>query len=60
MLQSDRIRAIGGRVPRFGVTFEPRQVLPWVWQEVKGEGMSANEAVYTGVIESTVGPDGRQ
>jgi hypothetical protein len=45
---------------RFGVTFEHRQVLPWAWQVVKGEGMSVNEAVYTGVIESTVGPDGRR
>jgi hypothetical protein len=35
-------------------------VLPWAWQEVKGEGMSINEAVYAGVIESTVGPDGRR
>jgi hypothetical protein len=45
---------------RFGVTFEHRQVLPWAWQVVKGEGMSVNEAVYTGVIESTVGLDGRR
>jgi hypothetical protein len=36
-----------------GVIFEHRQVLPWA---VKGEGMSVNEAVYTG----TVGPDGRR
>jgi hypothetical protein len=35
------------------VTFENHQVLPWA---VKGEGMSVNEAVYTG----TVGPDGRR
>jgi hypothetical protein len=28
---------------QFGVTFEPRQVLLWAWQEVKGEGMSVNE-----------------
>jgi hypothetical protein len=38
---------------RHGVTFEHRQELPWA---VKGEGMSVNEAVYTG----TVWPDGRQ
>jgi hypothetical protein len=44
----------------FGMTFEPRQVLPWAWQQVKSEGMSFNEAVYTGVIERTVGPDGRR
>jgi hypothetical protein len=43
---------------RFGVTFEPWQLLPWAWQEVKGEGMSVYEAVYTGVIESTVGRTG--
>jgi hypothetical protein len=49
---SDRTRAISGC---FGETFEPRQVLPWAWQEVKGKGMSVNEAVYTGVIESIVG-----
>jgi hypothetical protein len=47
----NRTPAMGGRV---GVTFKPCQVLPWAWQ-VKGEGMSVNEAVYTGVIESTVG-----
>jgi hypothetical protein len=38
---------------RHSVIFEHRQVLPWA---VKGEGMSVNEAVYTG----TVGPDGRR
>jgi hypothetical protein len=38
---------------RHGVTFEHHQVFPWA---VKGEGMSVNEAVYTG----TVGPDGRR
>jgi hypothetical protein len=41
----------GWACPRFGVTFEPRQVLPWAWLEVKGE---VNEAVYI------VGPDGRR
>jgi hypothetical protein len=47
---------------RFGVTLENRQVNPWAWQEVKGESMSINDAVYAGVIESTytVEPDGRQ
>jgi hypothetical protein len=29
-------------------------MLPWARQEVKCEGTSVNEAVYTGVIESTV------
>ena len=28
------------------------------WQEVKGEAMSVNEALYAGVIEGTVRPDG--
>jgi hypothetical protein len=36
-----------------GVTFEHRQVLPWA---VKGEGISVNEAVYTGAV----GLDGRR
>ena len=45
--------------PRFGVTFEPRQVLRWAWQEVKGESMSVNSAVYTGVIKYCRA-DGRQ
>jgi hypothetical protein len=35
-------------------------MLPWAWKEVKGEGMSINDAVYTGVVESTIGPDGRR
>jgi hypothetical protein len=35
------------------VTFEHRQLLPWV---VKGKGMSVKEAVYTG----TVGTDGKR
>jgi hypothetical protein len=35
---------------RHGVTFEHSKVLPWV---LKGECKSVNEAVYTGVIEST-------
>jgi hypothetical protein len=38
---------------RHGVPIEHHQVLLWA---VKGEGMSVNEAVYTG----TVGPDGRR
>jgi hypothetical protein len=42
------------------VTFEHTQVLPWSWQVVKGEGMSVNEAEHTGVIESTLGLDGRR
>ena len=42
------------------VTFDPSQVLPWAWQEVKGEAMAVNEADYTGVIVWTVGQEGRQ
>jgi hypothetical protein len=33
-------------------------MIPWAWLEVKREGMSINDAVYTGVIESTVRLDG--
>jgi hypothetical protein len=33
---------------------ENREVIPWAWQEVKGDGMSINDA---GV---TVGPAGRE
>ena len=40
--------------PRCGVTFEPRQVALEAWQEVKGEAMSVNEALYAGVIEETI------
>ena len=50
--------AIGGRVPDAVVTFEPRQEALGAWQEVKGEAMSVNEALYTGVIEGTVWLDG--
>ena len=32
--------------PLSGVTFEPGQVLPGAWQEVKGEAASVNEADY--------------
>ena len=28
------------------MTFDPTHVLPWVWQEVKGEAVSVNEADY--------------
>ena len=40
------------------MTFEPREEALGAWQEVKGEAMSVNEAVYAGVIEGTVWPDG--
>ena len=42
------------------MTFDLSQVLPWAWQEVKGEAMAVNEADYTGVIVWTVGQEGRQ
>ena len=47
-------RGDGWACPRCGVTFEPRQVALGVWQEVKGEAMSVNEALYASVIEGTV------
>ena len=51
--------AIGGRVPdAVVVTFEPCQEASGAWQEVKGEAMSVNEALYAGAIEGTVRLDG--
>ena len=47
--------AIGGRIPEAVVTFEPREEALGAWQEVKGEAMSVNEALYSGAIEGTVG-----
>ena len=47
--------AIGGRVPEAVVTFEEAL---GAWQEVKGEAMSVNEALYAGAIEGTVWLDG--
>ena len=44
--------------PRCGVTFEPCQVALGAWHEVKFETMSVNAALYAGVIEGTVRPDG--
>ena len=44
--------------PGFGVSLKPRQVDVGAWQEVKGEAMPVNAAVYAGVIERTVWPDG--
>ena len=46
--------------PRCDVTFEPRQAAVGAWQEVKGEAMPVNEALYAGMIEGlgTVQPDG--
>ena len=47
-----------GRVPDAVVTFEPREEALGAWQEVKGEAMSVNEALYAGVIEGTVWLEG--
>ena len=44
----DLAPAIGGRVPDAVVTFEPREEALGAWQEVKGEAMSVNEALYAG------------
>ena len=40
--------------PGVGVMFEPRQMHVGAWQEVKGEAMPVNEALYVGVIERTI------
>ena len=40
------------------MTFEPGEETLGAWQEVKGEAMSVNEAVYAGAIEGTVRLDG--
>ena len=40
------------------MTLEPRQEALGAWQEVKGEAMSVNEALYGGAIEGPVRPDG--
>ena len=50
--------AIDGRVPEAMVTFEPREEALGAWQEVKGEAMSVNQALYAGAIEGTVRLDG--
>ena len=47
----DLAAAIGGRAPDAVVTFEPVQEALGAWQEVKGEAMSVNEALYGGAIE---------
>ena len=49
---------VGGRVPEAVVTFEPREEALGAWQEVKGEAMSVNEALYGGAIEAPVRLDG--
>ena len=50
----DLAAAMGGRVPDAVVTFAPGQEASGAWQEVKGEAMSVNEALYAGAIEGTV------
>ena len=54
----DLAAAIGGCVPDAVVTFAPGQEASWAWQEVKGEAMSVNEALYGGAIEGPVRLDG--
>ena len=54
----DLATAIGGCVPDAVVTFESGQEALGVWQEVKGEAMSVNQALYASVIEGTVRLDG--
>ena len=54
----DLASAIGGRVQEAVVTFEPREEALGAWQEVKGEAMSVNEALYAGAMEGTVRLDG--
>ena len=54
----DLAAAIGGRVLEAVVTFESREEALGAWQEVKGEAMSVNEALYACVIEGTVWLDG--
>ena len=54
----DLAAAIGGRIPDAEVTFEPAQEALGAWQEVKGEAMSVNAALYGGAIEGPVRLDG--
>ena len=54
----DLASAKGGRVPEAVVTFEPREEALGAWQEVKGEAISVNEALYGGAIEGPVRLDG--
>ena len=54
----DLAAVIGGCVTDAVVTFEPGQEALGAWQEVKGEAMSVNEALYAGAIEGTVRLDG--
>ena len=54
----DLASAIGGCIPEAVVTFEPHEEALGAWQEVKGEAMSVNEALYAGAIKGTVGLDG--
>ena len=51
----DLASAIGGRVPEAVVTFEPREEALGAWQEVKGEAMSVNEALYAGARRGPYG-----
>ena len=46
--------------PPSGVTFDLAHVLPWAWQEVKGEAVSVNEADYRCCMVLASGPGGRR
>ena len=54
----DLAPVIGGHVPDAVVTFEPCEEALGARQEVKGEAMSVNEALYASAIEGTVWLDG--
>ena len=54
----DLAAAICGRIPEAVVTFELREEALGAWQEVKGEAVSVNEALYASAIEGTVRLDG--
>ena len=46
--------------PSWRVTFDPPNMLPWAWQEVKGEAVLINEADYLRWNLLATGPRGRQ
>ena len=54
----DLAAAIGGCVPDVVVTFESCEEALGAWQEVKGEAMSVNEALFASAIEGTIRLDG--
>ena len=46
--------------PSWRVTFDPPNMLPWAWQEVKGEAVLINEADYLRWNLLAAGPRERQ